>query len=232
MFTSNHNKILVAVLGLIVFSSSCRFFQREKPLDVQIDLPKQTAPFSTKEPEIFQVEIVVSTFIGGTRSEKKYFVAKKGGATIYRFNYGDKDETAILEKADGKRYLLDKSAKTYRETTGNGGSAETGELQHFLTTKWLNEKKAAKFEDLGLEKDLKKYRVTIDDKGGSEILVFFDEKLKIPVKQEFYSITGQKKTLFYSAELKNAKTEVDAKLFEVPAGYRSIEEPESLTEKP
>ncbi|MCB1024169.1 MAG: hypothetical protein KDB79_07260 [Acidobacteria bacterium] len=220
MFTSNNKKFLFAILGLVLFSSTCRFFQREKPLVEKTDLPKQSAPFPTKEPDIFQTEIIVSTFFGQTRSEKKYFLAKKDGATLYVFNYGEKDETAILEKADGKSFVLKKGAKTFAPRGKKEGAAETGDLQHFLTTKWLNEKKTSKFEDLGAKNGLRKYRVTIDDNSGSEIFVFFDEKLKIPVKQEFYSATGGQKQLSYTVELKNIKTEADAKLFEIPAGYR------------
>ncbi|MEZ5346501.1 MAG: hypothetical protein R2681_13205 [Pyrinomonadaceae bacterium] len=231
MLTSNHKKLLIALIAPIIFFTACRFFQKENASDGEIDLPKQTAPFSTKEPDNFETEILVSAFIDGAGSEKKYFLAVRNGASYRSFDHGEKNETAILEKADGERFLLNMSTKTYRRAAQSAATADSGDLRHFLTTKWLNEKKGAKFEDLGTEEGLKKYRVTIEDKKGSEILVFFDEKLQIPVKQEFYSVNSEKETLSYSIELKNTKTQADAKYFEIPAGYKPETETETEQEK-
>jgi outer membrane lipoprotein-sorting protein len=77
---------------------------------------------------------------------------------------------------------------------------------------------------LGTENNLTKYRVRMGDaeNPNSEILIYVDEQIKLPVRQEFYSTSGEQKTLTFAVELKNFKTEADEKLFEVPKDFRKI----------
>jgi hypothetical protein len=80
------------------------------------------------------------------------------------------------------------------------------------------------FENLGAENGLTKYRVRLKDmpKDASETLIYIDENLKIPVKQEFYTINGEQKILVFSMELRNLKLQTDDKLFELPKDYRKV----------
>ena len=98
----------------------------------------------------------------------------------------------------------------------------SNQWKSFLTTKWLNQKNSAKFEKVDTENNLTKYLVKLEDSITSEVLIFIDEKIPFPVKQEFYSISDSEKVLTMSFEIKNYKTEVEDKLFELPKDYKEI----------
>ncbi len=223
MFSSNYIKFFVLFLAAILLFSACRFWQTESEKQNQLEPEnqgKQTAPFSTQEPRIYQAEIAITTFLNGAKNEKKYFVAKNERANLLIFNFGDENETSLLETANGKHFVINKGNKTYIEKTYEDNNGKPDELRNFLTTKWLNEKREAKFESLGIENGLAKYRVTIDESKKSEIVIFNDEKLMIPMKQEFYSVSGGKKELTYSIEIKKFKPEAPEKLFVLPDDFR------------
>jgi hypothetical protein len=58
------------------------------------------------------------------------------------------------------------------------------------------------------------------------MLIFVDEAQNLILKQEFYSVNGEQKTLMTTIELKNLKLETEADLFIIPKDYRktSLEE--------
>ena len=64
-----------------------------------------------------------------------------------------------------------------------------------------------------------KYRASFEN---SESLIFVDENFKIPIRQEFYSIEGEAKTLVYSMELQNLKLIAEEELFAVPKDFRKV----------
>jgi hypothetical protein len=88
----------------------------------------------------------------------------------------------------------------------------------------LNQKIPAIFENLGSEAGLLKFRVKLGEpyNNTSEILIYVDESLKLPIKQQFYSINGEQRTLTFSVEMKDFKFETDEKFFELPEGYRRV----------
>lgn len=202
----------------LVFCSSCRFWQNNSNSNTQtrqIDAPEIVSeiPFSTKEPEIFQAEIITKN--EGT--EEKTLIARKNGRFFSR-----KNDLAILQTEANKSFLINFAKKIYVENVGKTSTKleTTGEtLNDFLTTEWLNQKTDTKFESLGTENGLSKYRATFE---ASESLIFVDENYKIPVRQEFYSVEGETKTLVYSIELQNLKLIADEQLFELPKDFRKV----------
>ena len=56
----------------------------------------------------------------------------------------------------------------------------------------------------------------------SEIVIFVDPAVGLPIKEEFYSVTGNKKTLGFSVELRNLNLEVDDGVFAIPTGFRRV----------
>jgi hypothetical protein len=225
MISSNYIKLFAVLFALMVFSSSCRVWKTGSDTADTARPPgktESTAPFSTKEPKVFQTKVVVTTFLDGTETRKKYFIAKNGEAVYIAFNHGEKNESAVLRDTDGKRSILDFKNKTFRETGENGTASATDSLRKFLTTKWLNEKSAVKFDDLGPDGGLKKYRVTFEGTKTSESLIFIDDKLNIPMKQEFYSGSGDKRILTYSVELSDFKAQPEDKWFKLPDGYKQV----------
>ncbi len=225
-FLMKSYKFLFALLFLFC-SVSCSFWQTAENTNSNAlkisDEAKTEIPFESKEPENFQTEIVITNFLNGEKTETNYFFARSGNKTLTVFNRGEKSETAVL--SDGaKTYLLKNENKTFIENQNiSNGVSASDETLEFLTTEWLNRKTGAGFEKLQTENNLTNYRVRLGDSTNSEIILTYDETLKIPVKQEFYSISGEQKTLTMTVELKNFQTAADEKLFILPQDYKSAE---------
>src|SRR5215213_4365928 len=158
MFSSNLTKFFaLAVLSFLLFSG-CRWRQNTGDTDssavppVSDDL-KSEIPFSTKEPEQFQAEIVVTA----NETERKTFIARSGANRRWDFNFGAKNQLTSLQT--DKNYLLSPARRIYTETVAGG--AQTDEWAACLTTEWLSEKQEASFEKLGTAENLTKYRVRL-----------------------------------------------------------------------
>lgn len=202
----------------LAFCSSCRFWQPSTNSNVSTDQTnvaeiQSEIPFTTKEPETFQVEIIIKN----EGVEEKTFVARKNGRILIR-----NGDIATLQNEANKSFLINFAKKIYVENSNKGIvkndiSGET--LNDFLTTEWLNQKPEVKFENLGIENGLTKYRASFEN---SESLIFVDENYKIPVRQEFFSVEGDTKNLVYSMELQNLKLIADEKLFEVPKDFSKV----------
>ncbi len=67
-----------------------------------------------------------------------------------------------------------------------------------------------------------KYRAVFGESGKSEVVIWIDEKIGLPVKQEFYSIGGEQKILTFTFEMKNFKPQTDENLFEIPKDFRKV----------
>lgn len=222
MFSSNTIKFFF-VLALLIFQS-CGFWRGKAdanatPTPFVAEEIKSEIPFSTKEPESFQAEIVVTT-VGG--SEDKTFTAKSGANRIITFDYQTRAETALLQTGANKSFLIAHSQKIYVENEPGIAAVQQTNPNDFLTAELLNQKKDVKFETLGAENNIIKYRVILDETGKSEIIISVDEKIGLPVKQEFYTIAGEQKVLTSTMELRNFTTQTEAKFFEVPKDYKKV----------
>ncbi len=225
MFLIKSNKFFFA--SLLLFCSSCGFWQTGENTNAVAPRISEEAktgiPFENKEPETFQTEIVITNFINGEKTEKVYFIARTGNKSLTVFNRGEKAEHSVL--TDGsKMFFINSENKTFRETeNASGNGSQPDEMREFLTTEWLNKKTAASFEKLGTENDLTNYRVLLGDTFHSEIILIYDENLKLPVKQEFYSTLNEQKILTMTVELKNFQPSADEKLFVLPQDYKKAE---------
>ena len=221
MISSNPLKLFAAVLFVFTFTGSCSFWSNPADVPAGTDSSgqiKSRVPFETKEPAVFQAEIVVSAYTDGVPSEKRIMTARNG----IRVRNDYPDGVSFLQVSESERLLLDSDDKIYAAMPAAATGGRGDELGDLLTTQWLNESRDAEFEKLDTENGLTTYRVALDASIGSEILVYFDENLKIPVKQEFYRVSGDQKALVYSMEIKNPKLETDDRRFELPADYRSV----------
>lgn len=217
-------------LFLIIFAllcSSCGFWRSGKDENSNVaiisDEAKSDIPFESREPDIFQTEIVVTNFLNEEKTEKKYFLARSGNKNLTIFNQGEKSESSVLN--DGaKTFFVNTETKTFRESqTGSSEVSASDETLDFLTTEWLSGKTGANFEKLEAQNNLTNYRVRLSDSNASEIILTYDETIKMPVKQEFYSISGEQKVLTMTIELKNFQTSADEKLFVLPQDYKRVE---------
>ena len=218
--------IKTSVIFAVLFCQACGSQQnranRNANTPFAADELKTAIPFSSKEPDVYQAEIVLTNYAGGEKSEHKIFTARSGAKL--RCDY--ENEISFLQLDENRRFSIHNRKKIYVEyQTNQQVSNETGEtLKDFLTTEWLNEKRSATFENLGAENNLTKYRVKPEGtpSDASENLIYVDENLKIPVRQEFYTTNGEQKTLVFSMELRNFKPEADDKLFELPKDFRKV----------
>lgn len=232
MFSSNPAKLFHLVLFFsICLSASCSRFwsgggnenSNANPAPFSARQLQSEIPFSTREPEVFQGEIIVTSFINGEKSERKTFVARSGGRRLLVFAAGEKAEVSFLQPDEAGSFSISREKKIYTENVAgmalpasSGGEA----FDDFLTAARLSAKASAAFENLGAaENGLTKFRVRLDDSDASEVLIYVDENLKIPVRQEFYSRGAageQQKTLLYAVELRNFQLQADENLFAPP----------------
>ncbi len=221
MNSSTYIGSFFVVLAVLTVLPSCRYFQGDATGYDQKSEQTVTSriPFSTKEPDVFQTEVIISTFAGNKETQKKYFVAKKGGARFVVFRFGEPDQISVLESSSGAHFVLDNEKKTFRQTANSGTLSTGNDLRNFLTTRWINEKKEVRFENLGSKDGVTKYRVRIAGLGNSESYIFVDQKLNIPIKQEFYVLEGEKPELSFAVRFKNFKQTTEDKWFKIPDGY-------------
>lgn len=219
MFSSNLTKFFAVLALIFSLFSGCRFWQKTPDANSSPEAPavsedlKSAIPFSTKEPEQFQAEIVVTA----NETERRTFIARNGANRRYDFNAGAKNQVTNLQT--DKNYLISTERKIYAETgAAQNGSAD--DWENFLTTEWLNENHEASVEKLETVDNLTKYRVRLG--AASEIMISVDEQIGLPVKQEFYSVSGEQKTLVYAVELRNLKLKTDENLFAVPTDFRRV----------
>lgn len=233
MWSFNFIKFLGVFVFALAMPSACRYCQKKgsetpTPTPFVAEELKSEIPFSTKEPEIFQVEIVMTAASG----ENKIFMARSGANRRYDYNVGGKNQVVLLET--DKNYSLFPVKKIFTENAAND-YAPPEAWTDFLTNRWLNAKTDVRFFSEGTENNLAKYRVTFGDaeNAKSESLVFVDETVNLPVRQEFYSLSGEEKTLTMTIEFRNLKLEADDELFTVPKDFRkvSIEEFRSVLKK-
>ena len=218
MISSKSLKFIL--LFTLVCASSCKYWQNSSNSNsnVAVKQPEiadiqSEIPFPTKEPEIYQAEIIVKN----DGEEEKTFIARSNGRFFSR-----NGEIGTLQIDANKSFLINFAKKIYVENIGKSATKteSSGEtLNDFLTTEWLNQKTDAKFENMGAENGLTKYRVMFE---ASESLIFIDENYKMTVRQEFYSIEGETKNLVYSIELQNIKLIADEQLFEIPKDFRKV----------
>lgn len=225
MFFRNSRKILSAALAISVFFPACRFWQKSenritdsKPTATDALLGGD-APFTTAEPETYQAELVVRTDAGGEQSERKTLTARSGNRRLTVFDWKEKNEISSLNLGESS-FSIFRAGKVYAEN--KNGNFPAGADEDFLTTARLNEKTSVSFENLGAENGVTKFRARLGESENSEILIYFDENLKIPVRQEFYATGGGQKILTFSVVVENFKLAADEKLFELPQDYRQI----------
>jgi hypothetical protein len=200
----------------LLFCQACSFWRGQTdptPAPFAAEEIKSAIPFSTKEPNVYQTEIVVTA--NGVKDVT--FTARNETNRLTVYNFQTESETAVLELGANQTFLMAARRKIYAEK--EHGGVETAD---FLTAELLNQNTDARFETLGAENNLVKYRVKLDESQNSEVIIFVDEKIGLPVKQEFYSVRDEQRILTSTVELRNFNFSADAKFFEVPKDYRKV----------
>ena len=63
---------------------------------------KTAIPFSNREPEMFQTEIVITSSAANAKSERRYFLARNGAKRLLIFNRGAKKRNGDSANRHGK----------------------------------------------------------------------------------------------------------------------------------
>ena len=218
MFSSNSIKIFF--IFALLFCQACSFWRGEtgatpSPTPYVAEELKSAIPFSTKEPDVYQTEIVVTA----NQIEDKFFTTRNKESRLTIFNYQTELETAVLQIGDGRIFTIAANRKIYSEKEAG---AKDENANDFFTAEWLNQKTDAKFETLAPENNFARYRINLDSAANSEIIIYVDAQIGLPVKQEFYSVKDGQKILTLTMELKNFNAQAEAKFFELPKDYRKV----------
>ncbi len=230
MFSPNSIKFFFPLAVVLSFSSSCGWWKTkgeappQPPLFAAEEL-ETGIPFSTAEPENFQAEFVVTA----NNRESRTFFARDGDRRRYDYNFGAKNQLTVLQIDGNRSYLIVPAKKIYAENfrAENAGAPPPTDVDEFLTAQWLNRKADALFTNLGAENGFRKFAVRLNDEESAETIVFVDEKINLPIRQEFYSGVGERKALTFTFETRNFKTPIADFLFEIPKDYKKVS-PEKL----
>lgn len=226
MFLSNPAKSFLAVSFILLAAGGCGWLTpADNTSTPAIPASGKRFPFKTKEPGVFQCEIVQTA----GDSVRRTRLARKGGWLRLDFDFGEKRQMSVLRT--DKEYLIDAERQAYAEKVplaGNTVETQFSDLTHeLLFTGGIQ----GDFEEAGREDDLIKYRSGTDENASSEVILFYDPTIELPVKQEFYSVTGEERTLVFSVEMVNFKTEIDDGMFMIPHGFHKMPIAELLKQK-
>lgn len=229
MLSSKQVNFFLSAAFFSVLFSSCSWFEKKEnransnSVAAAAEEIPTDIPFSTKEPENYQAEIVVTTQANGENPADKMFVARSGQRQLLITDFGEKHAVSFLKTAD-KSYLSSAGARIYAEVSDSAQvyQSETAETKISLFTDFLNEKFDARFEKIGVENNLAKYRILLGDGKSSETFIYIDETLNIPVKQEVFSISGEQKKMLFSVEVLNFKPQADENNFSVPKDFKKV----------
>jgi len=166
-------------------------------------------PFSTKEPEIYQGDFVVSD----GQNEDTWFVARNGEKR--RLDYHDHGQLVRSEIVSDRLYLIDHLARTFtpKDTNRELSSAFSGIGRDFFRGYEHRE-----FDEIENLDGLVKYRIRSDAPGNETVLTFDTAKGMI-TRQEFRSADGGTSFIY---EVKNLRLAVDDSVFQIPNGYKEV----------
>ena len=214
MFLSNPVKIFHASWLLPIILTGCSLWRSDpNPTATQASSPTSEFPFSMREPEVFQTEIVIRT----GEDERHILVTRSSNQRRIDYDVGTDHQRAVL--VTDKEYLLSFKRKEYTERplTSDLSSVDSTLTGHLMTARDYSD-----FEEVGRDGPVIQYRARVNEGSASEVLIFFDQSVGLPVKQEFYSIEGEARTLQYSFELRGFKNEVDDSVFQIGKEFRKV----------
>jgi hypothetical protein len=214
MFLSNRMVFSLATLCLSTLLTGCFDRTADSPgLTPLLTERVSEIPFAQNEPTEFSAEVVITT--GSSEIVRGY--ARKGNdwkLTIF----GD-DGNPVTEFVNAETKLqVNHSAKTSFEASTPGPGFEPDAIQE-MTLLALREKQYTRFEKLGSDGPVERFRAINSGSAGDSTVIHYDTNLRMIVKQEFQRPVGD--TLI-TYELRNVRLEVPDETFRVPAGYKRV----------
>lgn len=220
MFLSNPAKKYLTLIVVSFVLYGCGWRQNnENTMVPVIAEPKSDIPFSAKEPDEFQADIVRSS---DTQADVSFY-ARKG--TNWRYDFFVTEEKRFSKLHTDRNYSINHQARVYAEESIGGAVSNPPDFLRDLTQSLLHKRAYAKFEEIGREGNIRKYRVRIGDPPTGEAVIHFDESFGLIVKQEF-NATGAQATStalpYFRFELSNVSLEVHDSVFEIHKGFRKV----------
>ena len=219
MFLSNPARYFVICTFFLAAGAGCGLWQNTTGHVVRsIEAEGGAAPFSTKEPETYQAEIVIKS--GGR--ERRIFTARKGERSRTDYDHGTSGQRTVIRS--GPDLVYSERLGIYAETPAGTPGRPLSELENDVSAILLSRRPDTTYESLGHENGLSKFRARSDENSASEVIVFVDDNIGLPVKQEFYSVAADGQiVLQYTMEVRDVKLEADDALFAVPNGARKVQ---------
>lgn len=213
MFLSNPAKIFCTAVCFSLVFAGCSLWRRAEDPGVATPPAASELPFTTREPDVFQTEIVVRM----GENERRMFIARSGEKRRIDYDVGTDTHRAVL--ITGGEYLLYFKRRAFVEITPKEQDASDEDgiatMSHLLHARDYTE-----FEEIGRDGSVVQFRARINESASSEVIVFFDERIGLPIRHEFYSMDGDKRGLQYSVELRGFRGEAEDGLFQIPENFR------------
>ncbi len=178
--------------------------------------PPRSIPFATKEPDVYSAGLVVIT--GG--SERKFAIVRDNTRLRIDFEVGTPAHRVFIRTSE--LYLVDPLNKRFADISGADDPYFGPEFVMDLANQLLTAKIYSDFEEIGTRDGLLVFRTVLNGSTTSEVLVLFDKLLGMPVRQEFYSVEAENRTMMYAVELRDFSTSIDAAAFEIPKDFRRV----------
>lgn len=173
-------------------------------------------PFPTKEPTVFQGDLIVSN---GT-NEERYFVARDNDN--WRFDTYRDGLPSLTQLRSDKVYTIDHSRRAYAVEVY--ADLKDFDTSYFNALSWYFFRGAnyIDFTEAGRDGTLVRYKARMLKDSKNDVSITIDETTGIMVRQE---ITSQKERnaegapVVYVFEVRDLNLDVDDSVFEIPSGY-------------
>ena len=208
--------LLFLSVSTLLFTG-CRTVSTGENTNGSIDgVEKTKAPYADREPEKYQTEIWQTS----ARGTEKFFLTRSGDKWRMDSSFGSPEQVTTIHT--DKEYVISSATKVYAEYPTGHGFDDREDTVYEMTFGMLNSKVKAVYEKLGSDGGLTKYKVTTDGDKGKESIVYFDEKLGLPVKKEIFKAGEAGQAPEMTITLSGFKADADEKLFALPEGLKKI----------
>lgn len=216
MLLSNPAKSFLASALLSTICGGCGFFKYYSGNTTPTRESSNTTPFSVKEPEVYQAKFVTTSGEVSTVS----FYARKGENWRLDMNFDSPNFVSIV--STDKMYAISLARKVFAEMPS--AQADDPDFVQDMTAGLLSQSTATKFETLGRDGTVTKYRVSLGENGASEAIIYFDETVGIVIREEFFSLPRKTDSDApeFVYEVRELKSDVNDSVFAIPAGIRKV----------
>lgn len=189
---------------------------------VPVPGPPRSIPFATKEPDVYSAGLVVIT----GSSERKFAIVRDNTRLRIDFEVGTPAHSVYIRTSE--RYFVDPVNRSFAEISGSGDPHIGPEFVIDLANQLLKAKIYTDFEEVDSQRGLRVFRSMMNGSPKSEVLIYVDELLGMPVRQEFYSVEAEHRIMSYAVELRDFSTSIDPGAFEIPKDFRKTSRPNDV----